>query len=1021
MGSEGHEESVDTGVFRDATPDELKEEIFKNQGINENNEKEEQIDAGDNPKVEVGLLNKLKKFKDGMVRKFTDPKGDIQPSENPQATLDPQAGPDSPETAAEEDKAAEAADAAAAPGPDEDEDKRSEASFGTASEESFGTAISEDFNSTQVRGEKIRIEIIENQTNFNKIWQTNDVKFDPNSSQGGKGKKPWDSIGGKFTDGFAAASQSRSMGLRQQSEPKRNVAATVGLPSTAPGRLKQFYDLISQFPNGKEINESRKARNFERTHEILQRMLNDRTLSKKEKEKVTEAKKLLPTVEQAKSIDQNVENVRNELLSMNGRYNKVTEFDKTFDKIRGNLYWGESSRVKTIIDEFNTNFTPDKPEYYKLTLFDNEIEVFRGSTIKDTINILSEKLDFENFSYPDQIKNKLSTFGNFNNRIEFLNYKRENAKTLQSSVIKYDLKIIETNFKAAGVQVTQNQFEKVLLKINEAVTNCETKDVLYKEFIAKSKKFEEYLNGIMSGGGSEVCSRVKESEANEVTQRTREISEKAHAFKVSNFIKRAVDLGDRYDVMDGSDKIILDKLFDERQKQDNLLLTWKALQRLNRLKTEQRKSLKLTEEYDKSLGEYATVLEKFEDQKKEEFRQTILQIRNDLLSKKSKLAPFISEGDLEDLNTPIPRIREDSYDIMKNYLEVMERIKVTAEKAAEAARAAEEAAKVAEAEKAARQEAEAAEAARAAEEAARAAEEAAKAAEAEKAARQEAEAARAAEEAAKAAEAEKAARQEAEAAEAARAAEEAARAAEAEKAARQEAEAARAAEEAAKAAEAEKAARQEAEAAILSPASNRTDRNLGFHEVGIQEISRQFWKNMDAAAATAPEAEDKMYKELKNKLLDKCQKNKDQFTLYVLNPTDDQYKKIEEIVNDLNAEEACQIGGGQRGISPKIFEGGKYIDLKLSEKQIGTLENVGFYNAIKFLRYKYLTKESDLDLEIRLYADFLFTTILSVFLQAFRKDKLAIGSFVDQICSMALYWRYKNPKVLLLPYYVIFV
>ena len=154
--------------------------------------------------------------------------------------------------------------------------------------------------------------------------------------------------------------------------------------------------------------------------------------------------------------------------------------------------------------------------------------------------------------------------------------------------------------------------------------------------------------------------------------------------------------------------------------------------------------------------------------------------------------------------------------------------------------------------------------------------------------------------------------------------------------------------------------------------------------------------------------------------MDKCKKNEKQFTLYVLNPTDDQYKKIKKIVNDLNAKEACQIGGGQRGIRC-LLEGGKYIDLKLSEKHIGTLENVGFYNAIKFLRYKYLTKESDLDLEIRLYADFLFTTILCVFLQAFRKDKLAIGSFVDQICSMALYWRYKNPKVLLLPYYVIFV
>ena len=192
-----------------------------------------------------------------------------------------------------------------------------------------------------------------------------------------------------------------------------------------------------------------------------------------------------------------------------------------------------------------------------------------------------------------------------------------------------------------------------------------------------------------------------------------------------------------------------------------------------------------------------------------------------------------------------------------------------------------------------------------------------------------------------------------------------------------------------------------------------------------KEPLKKLLKPKDAAAATAPEAEDtkndQRYNELKNKLLDNCNKNKKQFTLYVLNPTVEQEKKIKEIVDDLNAKEVCQIGGGQRGISPKIFEGGKYIDLKLSEKQIGTLENVGFYNAIKFLRYKYLTKESDLDLEIRLYADFLFTTILCIFLQAFRKEKLAVGSLVDQVTSMSLYWKYRNPNLLLLPCYIPFV
>ena len=166
-----------------------------------------------------------------------------------------------------------------------------------------------------------------------------------------------------------------------------------------------------------------------------------------------------------------------------------------------------------------------------------------------------------------------------------------------------------------------------------------------------------------------------------------------------------------------------------------------------------------------------------------------------------------------------------------------------------------------------------------------------------------------------------------------------------------------------------------------------------------------------------------MYGNLEQVLSEKCRGTQEQITLYVLEASEQQQSEIVKLVNKLNSTVQCRLQGGtRRGASLGIFQGGgTHVDFKLSKNQVGTLGNLAFFNVVKFARYRYLTKESDLDIDIKLFVDFLSTTIVCVFLQAFHKEKLALGSLVDQVVSMSLYRKFKNRNLLLLPYYVPFV
>ena len=178
--------------------------------------------------------------------------------------------------------------------------------------------------------------------------------------------------------------------------------------------------------------------------------------------------------------------------------------------------------------------------------------------------------------------------------------------------------------------------------------------------------------------------------------------------------------------------------------------------------------------------------------------------------------------------------------------------------------------------------------------------------------------------------------------------------------------------------------------------------------------------------------EDALKKRKIQNLLNTTEKNlrqscgaRNNITLYIISKNGEKEENgmivdLREIVNRLNKEIPCQGGGGPDSDLFRIKGGTPYVDFKLSPRNIVTLEHLGYYNVIKIMRWKYYAKSKS-GVEFKVYVDFLLTTIVCIFLQAFRQDKLVFGSLIDQIVSMAAYWKYKDPNVVLLPFYVPFL
>ena len=98
------------------------------------------------------------------------------------------------------------------------------------------------------------------------------------------------------------------------------------------------------------------------------------------------------------------------------------------------------------------------------------------------------------------------------------------------------------------------------------------------------------------------------------------------------------------------------------------------------------------------------------------------------------------------------------------------------------------------------------------------------------------------------------------------------------------------------------------------------------------------------------------------------------------------------------------------------------IDISLNDNYRQILNNVIFFNIFKFMRWSYYKKHDNMEnIDTYIFKDYLMTIIVCVILHSIHQNNLAIGVFVDQILSMGMYYKYKNEKFLLLPYYLPFV
>ena len=148
-----------------------------------------------------------------------------------------------------------------------------------------------------------------------------------------------------------------------------------------------------------------------------------------------------------------------------------------------------------------------------------------------------------------------------------------------------------------------------------------------------------------------------------------------------------------------------------------------------------------------------------------------------------------------------------------------------------------------------------------------------------------------------------------------------------------------------------------------------------------------------------------------NELMDE-----DKFFTYLENNAIDT-NILNRFIDDMHAEDLDNpFSGGQNIIVKQNY------DYYLSSRSINMLQNLGIFNIVKFIRFSYYNNSTKNEIiESIIFKDYLVTVIISVVLHSLRLNKLSIGIIIDQIISMAMYYKYKNVKYLLLPYYFIFI
>ena len=142
-------------------------------------------------------------------------------------------------------------------------------------------------------------------------------------------------------------------------------------------------------------------------------------------------------------------------------------------------------------------------------------------------------------------------------------------------------------------------------------------------------------------------------------------------------------------------------------------------------------------------------------------------------------------------------------------------------------------------------------------------------------------------------------------------------------------------------------------------------------------------------------------------------------------------KIVEDLKIDFSADKNfttivhVKFNGGRKfgGGAHAMRGGSRYMNFKLSSRSVERIQNVSYYNIVKTIRWRYYLsrKKTEDSIEVTIFKDYLFTLIACVFLLAAGNDKLAYGTFIDQLLSIGLFYEFdQDLTALLLPYYLPF-
>ena len=108
--------------------------------------------------------------------------------------------------------------------------------------------------------------------------------------------------------------------------------------------------------------------------------------------------------------------------------------------------------------------------------------------------------------------------------------------------------------------------------------------------------------------------------------------------------------------------------------------------------------------------------------------------------------------------------------------------------------------------------------------------------------------------------------------------------------------------------------------------------------------------------------------------------------------------------------------------NPSGTKKGGNINYTMSDTTQMRMHNLMLYNIVKFVRYKYYIKNSDsMNIYSIIFKDYFISLILSILLYILKMEKLSLGIIIDQVLSIGAFYKYKDTKFLLLPYYLSFL